>query len=253
MNREEAKIILLTYRHGIDDAADAEVVAALQLAQLDPDLGRWWEQHRARQLVLRDKFRQIPVPEGLKEQIISEHAANQRRPALQPNRALIAVLMMSIILFVVFTFVWQPSPKPDYSLLKLQTQMCNVALSNYGMELFTNGAPAIRQHLLEREAPADFALTQPLQHTTLTGCAVEGWRDKKVSLICFHSGETTDDPKSSDLWLFVVDRKSVPDNIDGPRPKFNRVNQLVFATWVDGEKLYLLAKRGDVQSLAKFL
>ena len=62
MNRDEAKSILLLYRHGTADADDPQIAEALALAEHDPELKDWLVEHCARQIVLREKFRQIPVP-----------------------------------------------------------------------------------------------------------------------------------------------------------------------------------------------
>ena len=78
VNHDEAKNILLLYRHGTADADDPQIAEALALAKRDPELTRWLVEHCARQFVLREKFRQIAVPAGLKEQIISEQAAQRR-------------------------------------------------------------------------------------------------------------------------------------------------------------------------------
>ena len=78
MNRDEAKTILLLYRPGTADADDPQIAEALALAKQDPELTRWLVEHCARQETLRAEFRQITVPAGLKEQIISEQAARTR-------------------------------------------------------------------------------------------------------------------------------------------------------------------------------
>ena len=43
----------------------------------------------------------------------------------------------------------------------------------------------------------------------MTGCAIEGWQNAKVSMICFRTGKPLRPAEQSDLWLFVVDRASV--------------------------------------------
>ena len=78
MNRDEAKSILLLYRHGTADADDPQVAGALALAEQDQELKDWLVRHCARQFVLRERFRQIPMPAALKEQIISEQAVREK-------------------------------------------------------------------------------------------------------------------------------------------------------------------------------
>ena len=96
MNRDEAKTILLLYRPGTADAADPQTAEALALAKGDPELASWFETHCARQFVIGEKFRQIAVPAGLKEQIISEQAAQEK------NILHSLLLLQSIILNNVF-------------------------------------------------------------------------------------------------------------------------------------------------------
>src|SRR5580692_823989 len=97
MNRDEAKDILQLYRQHTADAQDPQVAAALELARRDPELAGWLEMHCAREFVLSEKFRQIPVPEGLKEQIISEHAAS-RRGVPQRRQLVLAVAALVMLL-----------------------------------------------------------------------------------------------------------------------------------------------------------
>ena len=72
MTNEQAREILILFRHGQEDADDAEFVEALAVAKEDFELAHWFEEHCALQLAVRAYFRQIPIPEGLKERILSE-------------------------------------------------------------------------------------------------------------------------------------------------------------------------------------
>src|SRR5436309_3482944 len=97
MNRAEAKTILLLYRTEAD-AADPQVAEALALVKQDPDLARWFADYRATQNVIRAKFREIPVPPALKEQIISERAANAGKKQREKRMILVAVAAIVIAL-----------------------------------------------------------------------------------------------------------------------------------------------------------
>ena len=251
MNRDEAKIILLPYRHGTADAADPQIAEALALAERDPELKDWLVKHCARQFVLREKFREIPVPAGLKEQIISERSVREKVIYWRPQFALAAVAVL--VLLVALVPFWFSPRGHDDTLAIYQNRMAGIALRGYSMDVVTNRPEAIRAHLAANQAPADFVLPAALQQVDLTGCAVESWQGVKVSMICFHTGKPLPPGKQSDLWLFVVDRASVRGLPAGDSLQFAKVNRLTTATWTQGDKLYLLGTEGDEQIIQQYL
>ena len=253
MNAYEVRSILLLYRPGTTDAEDPQIAEALALAQRDPELTNWLDAQTARQRALREKFRQITVPAGLMEQIISEHAANQRMfPARQKLRLALALAML-LLLFGVLAVFWFPHRSPDDTLAIYQNQMARVALSPYAMDLTTNDPVPIRAYLAEHHAPADFILPAALQQTTVSGCAVESWQGGKVAMVCFRTGRPLAPGTGSDLWLFVVDRASVKNIDAGTTPHIAKVNRLTTATWVHGDKLYLLGIEGEEPNIKPYL
>jgi hypothetical protein len=251
VNRDEAKNILLLYRHGTADANDPQIAEALALAQRDPELARWLEEHCARQFVLREKFRQITAPAGLKEQIISEHAAQERMIYCRQKSALVA--MSALLLLVALAPFWFLHRGHDDTLAVYQNRMVGVALRGYAMDLVSNNPEQIRAYLAQNHAPADFVLPAALKRAALTGCAIEGWQDAKVSMICFRTGKSLAPGGQSDLWLFVVDRASVWGSPAESSPQFSKVNLLITATWSQGDKLYLLGTAGDEQAIKQYL
>ena len=252
MNRDEAKTILLLYRPGTADAADPQTAEALALAKGDPELASWFETHCARQFVIGEKFRQIAVPAGLKEQIISEQAAQEKIIFWRPRFPLAAGVAVSLLLGTLAFFLFPKQPA-DNTLAIYQQQMVGVALRGYAMDLTTNNPAQIRSYLALNHAPADFILPKALMQSTLAGCAVEGWQNTKVSMICFRTAKSVAADGQSDLWLFVVDRASVKDAPTDVSPQFSKVNQLMTATWTQGEKIYLLGVMGDVQTIKQYL
>lgn len=249
MNLNEAKELLLLYRPATADAADPQMTEALALAKTNPELARWLEAQQAQQGALRAKFSQITVPAGLKEQIISEFAASRRAPATWRNAwfALAALMLLLGILAI----VWLPRSLPENSLTYYQSEMARIALGDYGMDIMTNDATPIHAYLAQQHAP-DFALPAPLQHATLTGCAVREWQGTKVSLICFRTGKPLP-PGKSDLWLFVVDWTTVQNATQTTAPTLMKVNQLMTATWTEGDKLYFLGVEGQEQDIRQYL
>jgi hypothetical protein len=252
VNHDEAKNILLLYRDGTADADDPQIAGALALAKNDPELACWLEEHCARQLVLREKFRQITAPAGLKEQIISEHAAHEKMSVWRDKFAL-AVVAALVLLAAVAVPSWFLHHNPDDTLAIYQNRMAGVALRGYAMDLTTDNSEQIRAYLMHNNAPADFILPAALKQAVLAGCAVESWQGVKVSMICFRTGRPLAPGGQGDLWLFVVDRASVKGAPAGNSPQFSRVNRLITATWTQGDKLYLLGTAGDEQTVKQYL
>lgn len=254
MNRQQAKAILSLYRPESADANDPEFTEALALAREDAELGRWFEEHCAVQRAIRQRFRQIEVPRGLKEQIISEHHVRSvvvwwREPVVLAAAALVAVLLG------IAAFWWRPGSAQEdaEAFATYRTRMATVVLRNYAMSLETNGVAEIRAHLAQNQAPAEYELPEKLKATPLAGCGVLSWRATRVSMLCFLTGKPLEPGQKSDLYLFVVDRSALPDAPAATEPQFARVNRLLTASWSLGDKTYILAGEGDEEFLRQYL
>jgi len=252
VNRDEAKEILQRYRPGTTDATDPLVAEALALAAQDAELSRWLAEAIARQEALRAKFRQIAPPAGLKEQIISEHAAAVRMKSRRHSLAF-AVAGVLLLLACAGLFGWWQATPPASDLAIYRGRMVRAALTGYAMDLTTNSEAPLRTYLAQRQAPADYVLPAGLQHATVTGCAVEKWQGANVTLICFRTGKPLPAGESSDLWLFVVDRSKLKDAPAPGAPALANVNRLITATWTDSNKVYLLCVAGDAATLRTYL
>jgi hypothetical protein len=253
MTHDQAKIILLQYRPGTTDREDPEIQEALALARVDEELSRWLAEQGSSQRLLRHAFQQIKAPEGLREQIISEEAASRRAGAGRRQFARVSVAAALIIAGLVWGTIWLGSRnQADNKLAIFEQQMAGYALRGYSMDLQTNDPEQIRAYLRQQQAPADYTLSGPLQKTTVIGCSVEGWQSGKVSMICFGTGSPAAAGAKNDLWLFVVDQKSVADAPQDSRPQLARVNRLFTATWSAQGKVYLLATTADENVLRSF-
>jgi hypothetical protein len=234
---------------------DPQLAEALALAKSNPELGRWLEAQNTAQEALRAKFHQITPPAGLKEQIISEHAAGRRPVSASPARRYVVAALCLVLLVGAGAIFWfsRQEPMPDNTLASFQRDMVSQALRGYGMDLTTNDTASIRAFLTRKYAPANFTLPKPMEKAALAGCAVEAWQGAKVSLICFQTGKPLPPGTASDLWLFVVDRAAVKNPPNTSTPQFVKVSRLSTATWTSGDKLYLLGVAGDEQEIQKYL
>ena len=251
MTKDQARQILLLYRPGTADAEDPEFAEALVVARRNPELARWFEQHSAVQQILRARFQEIAVPEGLREQIVSEHRAWRMRERLRRPVALAAVAVMCGLMAVAVTLLLR-SPS-DRTVAGFRQRMISSALRAYPpMLIETNDVREIRATLAQNRAPADFVLPKPLEAATYTGCAVLRWQNKPVSMMCFHSGKQLGPGEKSDLFLFVLDRAAVTDAPRPGAPEFSTTNRITTASWTEGDKFYLLAGVSDEAFLRRY-
>jgi hypothetical protein len=243
----EAKQILLLYRPGTADATDQQLTEALELAGRDPDLGRWFEQHRAFQKAMRAKFREIEVPAHLRTSLLIQGAAQPtvfppppwwRRP-LPLTAAALVLLMFGLV-------GWWLQPRNADRFANFQTRMVGAALREYRMDLVTNDMGQVRQFLARRGAPADYDLTKGLERLHLTGAGLLRWRSNPVAMVCFNRGD------DQMLFLFVMNRSALKD-APTETPQLAKVADLMTASWSRGDKTYLLAGPEEADFGSKYL
>jgi len=251
MTNDQAKDTLRLYRPGTADAADPAFVEALELCEREPELKKWFAEHCALYAALRLKFKQITVPEGFKEQIIAE-----RRVHAVPlwQRAVLAVGALAALVLLASTIRrnWRPAEPGDFAAYR--SYMDGFAQRAYGMDTNTTDLNDIRTYFAQKNAIADYVLPASLeQNAKAAGCVAMTWHGKNVSMICFQSGRPLKPNNDSDLWLFITDRSTTPDNPTSPTPHFEKVNGLITASWTVGNRTYVLAAEGDEQFLSKFV
>jgi len=251
VNNQEAKQILTLFRPGSADEKDPSFLEARQLAKTDPELAHWFDAHCQTYLLLRRKFEAIPIPPGLKEQILSERKI--QRPLFQRYwRPLLAMAAVVAFLFSI-DFGLRPfhSAKDRYAAYR--KRMIGSALRGYYMDLTTSDPDRVRAFLATNHAPADYPLPAGLKTAAVVGCALSTWQGNPVSMICFKSGRPLPPGEQSDLWLFVTSRQTLAQASPPAAPIFDRVNKATTASWSDDQNDYLLAVEGDQALLRKYL
>jgi hypothetical protein len=242
VNSQQAKQVLSTYRPWAD-ATNPAFAEALVLVRADEDLRRWFDTHCATQSAIRTRLQGITIPPGLKEQILSEHHSRQkvvwlRQPAMLAAAAIVAIL-------VSLAALWNLRPakeREDLTLAGYRNRMVRTAVRTYSMDLETNSVPEIRSYLAQHQAHADFKAPATLDRAPAVGCGVLSWQGNRVSMVCFHSGQTLAAGQKADLLLFVVDRNALPDAPPEDTPVVAAVGKVVTTSWSDGNKTYVLAK-----------
>ena len=156
MDSQQAKKILLLHRPGIDHEADPELEAALEQAKRDPELARWFEQHCAVQIAIRSKFKEIPLPSGLREKILAENKV--RRLPFWRTPVFLAAAATIALLFLAGSLWFPPREEPNFS--AYQDRMVRTALRNYRMNMVTNDLSQIREYLVRHQAHGDYVLAK---------------------------------------------------------------------------------------------
>jgi len=239
----QAKEILLLYREGIDRPDDPEFAEALALAKRDPELGDWLQQEQAAQKVLRAKFKEIGVPEGLKEQILSERRVHTNLGFRKKAAFAVAAIALALLLLSIFTTLDLFPNREDKHFSGFRTRMVRTAVGLYPkMDLETSDLSRIHDFLAQR-GHGDYALPSPLARTAGTGCKVLTWQGHPVSMVCLNSGGTTPQTKP-DLFLFVMNENFVPDPSAANPSEIVQVSTLATLGWKQNGKLYLLGALG---------
>jgi hypothetical protein len=251
VNNQEAKSILALFRPGSADERDPSFHEARQRAKTDPELARWFDAHCEAYLVLRQKIQAIPIPPGLKEQILSERKI-QRTLFQRYWRPLLAAAAVVVFLLGMDLGFWPFHGVTDHY-AAYRRRMIEFALRSYYMDLKAADPVRIRDFLKENHAPADYPLPAGLKTTAVVGCAVSSWQGNPVAMICFKSGRPLPPGEQSDVWLFVTSRKTVANAPAPSAPVFARVNKATTASWSDAHNNYLLAAVGDQAFLQKYL
>lgn len=244
MTTNQAKQILLAYRPWTNDAQDPEVAEALALCPQDAELAAWFENQRAVQAAIRARLKAMPVPEGLRQQIVSEYQARELT-AGRWRRTTIATAA-ALLLVVAVVSLWQNlprQPEPEVGFATYRNRMVRAIVRTYAMamELETNDVTQVRAHLAQRKAPADYVLPRNLEQTQTVGCGALSWQGKPVTMVCFRTGKPLPSGEKSDLFLFVINEQDLASLPQLDAPQFARVSTLVTASWRAGGKVYVLA------------
>jgi hypothetical protein len=243
----QAKEVLLLYRPGTADAADPEVAQALEVARQDPELGRWFNQHRAFQKAMRAKFQQLEAPAHLRASLLIRDAAPRQillpRPAWRRPVWLTTVAAMLLLLGLFG--VWLQPRVPD-RFANFRTRMVSQALREYRMDVVTPDMQRLRRFMADRGAPADYRLPQGLERLQLTGGGLLTWRSHPVAMVCLDRGD------KQMLFLFVMRRSAVKD-APPETPQLAKVRQMVTASWTQGDNTYVLAGPEEAGFAQKYL
>ncbi|MEK7780492.1 MAG: hypothetical protein AAB370_03195 [Verrucomicrobiota bacterium] len=249
MNNEEAKLILQAYRADGQDASDPRFREALEQAQRDPDLARWFANEQTLDARIGAKLRKsTPVPADLKAQLLAQRkivrpAIWWQRPSARYAMAAGFALFATIAGWFGFvhegaieargnTFADYRDAMADFTGNKLKR-----------LEFRTRDVAEAKRWLAEKGSIAELTLPKGLEGKPSFGCRVLEWQGKKVSLVCFELANR------KVVHLLTVD-SSIFEHAPGESPEFKQAVDVAMASWSRSGKTYVLtSKRADESEL----
>lgn len=252
MDNRQAREILALYRPGSTDAADPQMAEALDLVKRDPELATWFQEHCAVYTAIRSKLKAIPVPPGLKRQIIigqADHARIISLPATAKILAAAAAIAL-ITTAVWFTFDVRPNANTFARFRDRMARSVQRADVPY-MKMYSTNQADVLAYFAAGQRPADFTLSKTLQQLPAEGGSALTWNNHPVEMLCLNAG-TEASGQHIDIWVFVMEKKYVPD-APAAGPQYSKVGNLMTASWSAGDKIYVLAGRGTAEDIKKFL
>ncbi len=233
MNNQEAKLILQAYRPGGQDASDPLFAEALEQARREPELQKWLAEQNALETRLQARLEAaIPVPRGLKSDLLALRKISRPAPWwFQPMKLAAAAAVVVLLLGLAVLFLL---PQKKTQLDSFRETMARYSAQEHGHVVFeSHDLAKIQSWLQGRGVETNFDLPAALPGRSTQGCRVVDWNGHKATMICFML-------KGEHMDLFVMDRAGLPDLPDNSAPQYARTGGLMTATWLKGDKIYLL-------------
>jgi hypothetical protein len=252
VDSRQAREILALYRPGSTDAVDPQMAEALDQVKRDPELATWFQEHCAVYTAIRSKLKAIPIPPGLKRQIIVGQADHARIIPL-PGSVKILLAAAAIVLLTAvawFAFDIRPSQNTFARFRDRMARSVQRADIPY-MKMYSTSQGEVLKYFAANQRPADFSLSKALQQLPAEGGSALTWNNHPVEMLCLNARILTPN-QPNDVWVFVMDKKYVPD-APGAAPQFIQVGNLMTASWTTGDKIYVLAGHGTSEDIKKFL
>ncbi len=240
MDKQEAELILQSYRFNSQDASDPTFADALNFAQNDPELRAWLENERASDQAISAKLQQSPVPTDLRKTIISglRSEAAITRPALawwkSPALAWAAVIV--IIFAAAFMVQTRPSGPHQMALANYRVTMReNLEMLGLGGFDFSESQPKkIKAWLDDQQLLRGVAIPATLVDKKSMGCKLFTYNGSRSALICFQL------PNMETVHLFMIEESAVGTPDLAQFPAFAKCGDWDTCSWEQNGNLYLL-------------
>lgn len=247
MDKQEARLLLQSYRPDGRDAGDPAFAEALALARQDPELGDWFRRECELDTAIAAKLAATEVPADLRQTILTGQRSQRqvtragfvwwRSPALAWAAA-IAVLLVA-------AFFFRDQGGSPMSIIAYRNAMAEHLTSGFVFDVRNEQPEILRAWLAERRVFADLQLPDTLKSSSSIGCQMFEFEGRKSVLICF----TLADKKV--VHLFVTDAAAFEPRQVGEEPSLCRCDKWNACFWRKGDLVYLAMGSVNAGQLAE--
>ncbi|HEY5752875.1 MAG TPA: hypothetical protein VIT21_06995 [Chthoniobacterales bacterium] len=241
MNPDEAKFILSAYRAQGRDAGDPAFSEALELADADPNLGRWLQQQQAFDAVVSEKVARFTPPSGLRESILAGARIGIRKVWWRQPRAL-AIAACIAILSAVSPLIWRAAVSVEGN--TLSEYAMNYASRPFVLMEHSQDISQLKAWLVSHNAPEPVNLPGELARLKGIGCKTLKYQGKKISLVCF-------DRNGTEYHLFIARHSDFPDLAATLQMRSH--GKWGSVSWGDAEHQYVLVSAAGPDAVRSLL
>ena len=258
MSREEARLILQSYRPGGQDAADPQFAGALALAKQDAELGAWFAQQQKFAAKITREIRSVPAPLDLKAKILARENLQQQKivelpaPAWWRNlfsfNSPVSWAMAAAIVVLLSLAVFWKQPESAAHFVDYSAQMVSAAVNDTNhVDVAISDMKQVVAWLGDHHGENKFVLPVALNNGGLMGCRVLAWHGQKVSMLCYGLKD------SGHVDLFVAEANYFPDAPPVDQPQFASSGGMPTASWSHDGIAYLIVGHSAAADLRKLL
>lgn len=244
MDKQEAKLILQSYRSNGRDANDPAFAEALAMAKIDPELRNWLEQEQAMDKAISARLHEAPVPADLRYAILSglrSETTIVRPPPVWWKSPAVAWAAAIILIFGAALLIQDQRPNvSQLALLDYRTTMRKNLETLDRFDLAESRPTRIESWLNEQGVVGKVTLPGTLMNKKSMGCRLFPYKESQSALICFQL------PNMETVHLFVIQKSAIRELTVDDSGEFGRCGDWDTCSWEqDGTVYLLLGKVGN--------
>lgn len=252
MTPDDTRFVLAAFRPGTEDANDPEFQEALKQVDTDPELRNWFNEQILLAAALSAKLKEIPIPPQLRADILAgaKVSTGGTFGAKKRRWPKILALAASIVITGATVFLWSNRfvPSGPNTFAAYDQDMRSYLGGFFFLDYQSKNLGEVKDWLASKHGYSGYTVPETLAGFPSLGCEVIEWHGQKAYLICF-------DVDGELVHLFSMPNgESMPGAPTNLSPSaIAQVGEWSTTSWVEGDKLYLVASLGDAGRVKRSL